>query len=43
MTEATPRPLRIAVIGTSYLGANTAAGMAEFGFDVIGSRSTSTG
>ncbi|GAB2652910.1 UDP-glucose dehydrogenase family protein [Kribbella swartbergensis] len=36
MTEATPRPLRISVIGTSYLGANTAAGMAEFGFDVIG-------
>lgn len=28
--------LRIAVIGTNYLGANTAAGMAEFGFDVIG-------
>ncbi|MFF0344178.1 UDP-glucose dehydrogenase family protein [Kribbella sp. NPDC004875] len=36
MSEATPRPLRIAVIGTNYLGANTAAGMAEFGFDVIG-------
>ncbi len=39
MTEGTPtseRPLRIAVIGTNYLGANTAAGMAEFGFDVIG-------
>jgi UDPglucose 6-dehydrogenase len=34
-TEAT-RPLRISVIGTNYLGANTAAGMAEFGFDVIG-------
>lgn len=34
---ATPqRPLRISVIGTNYLGANTAAGMAEFGFDVIG-------
>jgi UDPglucose 6-dehydrogenase len=30
------RPLRISVIGTNYLGANTAAGMAEFGFDVIG-------
>jgi UDPglucose 6-dehydrogenase len=28
--------LRISVIGTNYLGANTAAGMAEFGFDVIG-------
>ncbi|ONI78565.1 UDP-glucose 6-dehydrogenase [Kribbella sp. ALI-6-A] len=28
--------MRIAVIGTNYLGANTAAGMAEFGFDVIG-------
>jgi UDPglucose 6-dehydrogenase len=28
--------LRIAVIGTNYLGANTAAGMAEFGFDVVG-------
>ncbi|HEY3558691.1 MAG TPA: UDP-glucose/GDP-mannose dehydrogenase family protein [Kribbella sp.] len=36
MSEATSRPLRIAVIGTNYLGANTAAGMAEFGFDVIG-------
>jgi UDPglucose 6-dehydrogenase len=37
MTEGTPTgPLRIAVIGTNYLGANTAAGMAEFGFDVIG-------
>jgi UDPglucose 6-dehydrogenase len=40
MTEGTPtpseRPLRISVIGTNYLGANTAAGMAEFGFDVIG-------
>ncbi|MFI7064509.1 UDP-glucose dehydrogenase family protein [Kribbella sp. NPDC050124] len=36
MTDATPRPLRIAVIGTGYLGCNTAAGMAEFGFDVIG-------
>jgi UDPglucose 6-dehydrogenase len=35
MTEAA-RPLRISVIGTNYLGANTAAGMAEFGFDVIG-------
>ena len=32
-TPSTERPLRIAVIGTSYLGANTAAGMAEFGFD----------
>ncbi len=28
--------LRISVIGTNYLGANTAAGMAEFGFEVIG-------
>ena len=28
--------LRISVIGTSYLGANTAAGMAEFGFEVVG-------
>ncbi|WP_405056057.1 UDP-glucose/GDP-mannose dehydrogenase family protein [Kribbella sp. NBC_01505] len=36
MSEATSRPLRIAVIGTNYLGANTAAGMAEFGFDVVG-------
>ncbi len=37
MTEGTPTgSLRIAVIGTNYLGANTAAGMAEFGFDVIG-------
>ena len=36
MSEATSRPLRIAVIGTSYLGANTAAGMAELGFDVVG-------
>src|SRR5919107_1256937 len=36
MSEATPRPLRIAVIGTGYLGCNTSAGMAEFGFDVIG-------
>ncbi|TQJ11608.1 UDP-glucose dehydrogenase family protein [Kribbella jejuensis] len=36
MSEATSRPLRIAVIGTGYLGCNTSAGMAEFGFDVIG-------
>jgi len=35
VTQAS-RPLRISVIGTNYLGANTAAGMAEFGFDVIG-------
>ncbi|TCC35214.1 UDP-glucose/GDP-mannose dehydrogenase family protein [Kribbella sindirgiensis] len=28
--------MRIAVIGTGYLGCNTSAGMAEFGFDVIG-------
>jgi UDPglucose 6-dehydrogenase len=28
--------IRISVIGTNYLGANTAAGMAEFGFDVVG-------
>jgi UDPglucose 6-dehydrogenase len=28
--------LRLSVIGTNYLGANTAAGMAEFGFEVIG-------
>lgn len=28
--------MRISVIGTNYLGANTAAGMAEFGFEVIG-------
>src|SRR5262245_7580037 len=28
--------LRISVIGTSYLGANTAAGMADFGFEVVG-------
>jgi UDPglucose 6-dehydrogenase len=27
---------RVSVIGTNYLGANTAAGMAEFGFEVIG-------
>ncbi|MEV6287706.1 UDP-glucose/GDP-mannose dehydrogenase family protein [Kribbella sp. NPDC051770] len=36
MTETPTGSLRIAVIGTNYLGANTAAGMAEFGFDVIG-------
>ncbi|MFI5775210.1 UDP-glucose dehydrogenase family protein [Streptomyces sp. NPDC051658] len=28
--------LKISVIGTNYLGANTAVGMAEFGFDVLG-------
>ncbi|HYU83421.1 MAG TPA: UDP-glucose/GDP-mannose dehydrogenase family protein [Kribbellaceae bacterium] len=33
MTQGT---LRISVIGTNYLGANTAAGMAELGFEVIG-------
>jgi UDPglucose 6-dehydrogenase len=35
MTDG-PATLRISVIGTNYLGANTAAGIAEFGFEVIG-------
>ena len=30
--------LRVSVIGTSYLGATHAAGMAEFGHQVIGDR-----
>ncbi|MBR7831778.1 UDP-glucose/GDP-mannose dehydrogenase family protein [Actinospica durhamensis] len=28
--------MKISVIGTNYLGATTAAGLAEFGFDVVG-------
>ena len=34
--ENPPVTLRVSVIGTNYLGATHAAGMAEFGHQVIG-------
>ncbi len=41
MTETSPsappgQPLRLSVVGTGYLGATHAAGMADLGHDVIG-------
>ncbi len=36
MTETSPAPVRLSVVGTGYLGATHAAGMADLGHDVVG-------